>query len=90
MSVLQEYESVRSSMGYRKFDAISNYLEEKCPKEVVDKYYEEMNSILDLPFCEFVEKVYTCVYLGVIGNLNPPQYSIAELKFPIFGRNWNV
>ncbi len=56
MSVLQEYESVRSSMGYRKFDAISNYLEEKCPKEVVDKYYEEMNSILDLPFCEFVEK----------------------------------
>ncbi len=45
MSILQDYERIRESIGYEKFDAIDEYLKEICKQENIDKYYKEVNKI---------------------------------------------
>ena len=45
MSILQEYEKIRETIGYEKYDAIDEYLKEICKKDNLDKYFKEMNKI---------------------------------------------
>ena len=45
MSILQDYERIRESIGYEKFDAIDEYLKEICKQENIDKYFKELNKI---------------------------------------------
>lgn len=49
MSIMQEYEQIRKEIGYKKYDAIDTYLNEKCPKENYDKYQKELISITTIP-----------------------------------------
>lgn len=46
MSILQEYEQIRKEIGYKKYDAINVYLNERCSKENRIKYQKEL-SMLD-------------------------------------------
>ena len=41
MSILQEYEQIRKEIGYKKYDAINVYLNERCSKENTIKYQKE-------------------------------------------------
>lgn len=45
MSILQEYEKIRETIGYEKYDAIDEYLKEICKKDNLDKYFKEINKI---------------------------------------------
>lgn len=45
MSILQEYEKIRGTIGHEKYDAINEYLKEICKKDNLDKYFKEMNKI---------------------------------------------
>ena len=45
MSILQEYERIRETIGYEKYDAIGEYLKEICKEDNLDKYFKEMNKI---------------------------------------------
>lgn len=45
MSIFQDFESIRKSIGCKKYDMIEKYLENICPQNNIDKYFKEMNTI---------------------------------------------
>lgn len=56
MSILQEYEDIRSDIGLEKFDTIQRYLDKVSPIENYDKYDEELRKNNKLSYYEFVQK----------------------------------
>ena len=56
MSILQEYEEIREKIGHKKYDAISEYLEEICPEETRTKYQNEILELNGLNALEWLEK----------------------------------
>lgn len=56
MSILQEYEEIRSDLGFEKFDMIQKYLDKVSPIEKYDKYDEELKKFHKLPYEEFAKK----------------------------------
>lgn len=56
MSIMQEYEQIKREIGEEKYNAIDDYLNEKCPKEIYDKYDKEVNSLINLPTEEWLKQ----------------------------------
>lgn len=56
MSILQEYEYIEKAVGYRKFSMIEKYINEKCSKEKLDSYEQELAKINGLNFYDWLDK----------------------------------
>ena len=56
MSIFQDFESIRKSIGCEKYDMIEKYLENICPQNNIDKYFKEMNTIWKLPYTEWNDR----------------------------------
>lgn len=56
MSIMQEYQKIRNLIGHKKYDAIEDYINEKCPKENYDKYKKELNKYFDSPGDEWLKQ----------------------------------
>lgn len=57
MSILQEYEEIRSDIGYEEFDTIQKYLDIFSPMEQYDKYNEEIRGFTNLSGEEYIKKL---------------------------------
>lgn len=56
MSIFQDFESIRKSIGCKKYDMIEKYLENICPQNNIDKYFKEMNTIWKFPPIEWNDR----------------------------------
>lgn len=56
MSIFQDFESIRKSIGCEKYDMIEKYLENICQQDNIDKYFKEMNTIWKLPYIEWNDR----------------------------------
>lgn len=56
MSILQEYEEIRSDIGYEKYDTIQKYLDIVSPMERYDKYNEELQKYNNLSGNDYIDK----------------------------------
>lgn len=57
MSILQEYEEIRSDIGYEEFDTIQKYLDIVSPMEQYDKYNDEIREFSNLSGEEYIKKI---------------------------------
>ncbi len=70
MSILQEYETIKKEIGYRKFNMIEDYINEVCPQEKMKEYEEELTKIHKLNFYNWLdykkklEKKYGVIFLN--------------------------
>lgn len=57
MSIMQDFEKARKTIGAKKYDAIEEYIEEVCPKSSYEKYNKELNILItDVPIEEWLRK----------------------------------
>ncbi len=56
MNILQEYEDIEKVIGYRKFGVIEKYIDEKCPKEKMNNYEQELAKINGSNFYDWLDK----------------------------------
>lgn len=83
MSIMQDYEQARKSIGKEMYDAIEKYLDEICPKSIFNKYEKELNNLDNSDPLEWnkqkkqLEKKYGIVFLSDV-LYNPKEWNKFE------------